>query len=259
MRRRDFIGGVAGISSAWPFDEARSAPSSKVPIIGYLGAATLSVTSEWVAAFVQRLRELGWIDGHTVAIEYRWAEGRSESYAAIAVEFMRLNVDVIFTSGTPAVLASKRATSVIPIVFAAAGDPVGNGLVASLARPGGNITGLSLMNPDLASKQVELLREVIPDLHRLAILFNVANPIAAQIIREVQAAARTIGLQVATLEIKRANDIGFAFEKFKGPAAALYVLNDPLINTHRVRINTLALAARLPTIYPQRDTLKQEL
>ena len=209
--------------------------------------------SQWVAAFVQRLRELGWIEGRTVAIEYRWAEGRSERFAEIAAEFVRLKVDVIVTAGTAAVVAAKQATSVIPIVFAAAGDPVGTGLVASLARPGGNVTGLSIQATDLAGKRLELLREVVPGLRRLAIMANVGNPAAVLEMGEVQAAARTLGLEVVTLEIRRAEDIAPAFEALKGRADALYVVGDPLVNTNRVRINTLALAARLPTMYGSRE------
>jgi len=252
MRRRDFLGVLGSAAAAWPL-AADAQQRGRLPTIGYLGAATLSVTSEWVAAFVNRLRELGWIDGRTVTIEYRWAEGRKDRYMEIATEFARLKVDVIVTSGTPAVVAAKQATSIIPIVFAAAGDPVGNGLVASLAQPGGNVTGQSLENSDLAGKLVELLREVVPDLHRLAILINLGNPVAGPIVREVQAAARTIDLEVVTLDIRRAEDIAPAFEAFKGSMDALYILNDPLVNTNRIRINTLALAARLPTIYAQSD------
>ena len=145
------------------------AAATKLPTIGYLGLGTLATESQRVASFVQRLRELGWIEGRTVAIEYRWAEGRTERFVEIAAEFIGLKVDVIVTLGG-AVLAAKQATSVIPIVFAAAGDPLGGGLVASLARPGGNITGLSVQAPDLAGKRLELLRELVPDLRRFAII-----------------------------------------------------------------------------------------
>ena len=220
---------------------------------GFLGSSTPSAQGQWTAAFVQRLRELGWIEGRTVAIEYRWAEGRSERFAEIAAEFVRLKVDVIVTSGTAAVLAAKQATSVIPIVFAVAGDPVGTGLVASLARPGGNVTGLSIQQTDLAGKRLELLREVVPGLRRLAILANVGNPAAVLEMGEVQAAARTLGLEVATFEIRRAEDIAPAFEALKGRADALYVCADPLVITNRIRINTLALGARLPTMHGVRE------
>jgi len=186
----------------------------------FLGTATPSSWYQWTAAFVQRLRELGWVDGRTVAIEYRWAEGRSQRYAEIAAEFVRLKVDVILTSGG-AVLAAKQATSVIPIVFALANDPLGGGFVASLARPGGNVTGLSLQATDTAGKRLGLLLEVVPGLRRLAIMANADNPNTRLDVREVQAAARTLGLEVATVEIRRAEDIPPAFEALTGRADAL--------------------------------------
>ena len=252
MKRREFITLLGGAAAAWPL-AARAQQPAKLPTIGFLGASTPSAESQWAAAFVQRLRELGWIEGRTVAIEYRWAEGRSERFAEIAAEFVRLKVDVIVTAGTAAVLAAKQATSVIPIVFAAAGDPVGTGLVASLARPGGNVTGLSIQATDLAGKRLELLREVVPGLRRLAIMANVGYPAAVLEMGEVQAAARTLGLEVATLEIRRAEDIAPAFEALKGRADALYVCADPLVTTNRIRINTLALGARLPTMHGVRE------
>ena len=202
---------------------------------------------------MQRLRELGWIEGRTVAMEYRWAEGRSERAAEIAAEFVRLKVDVIVTSGTSPVLAAKQATAVIPIVFAAAGDPVGTGLVASLARPGGNVTGLSLQAIDYVGKKLELLREVVPGLRRLAIAVNVGSPIGVLELGEVQAMARTLGLEVITSEIRRAEDIAPAFEALKGRAEALYVVTDPLLTTNRARIHTLAMGARLPTMHDGRE------
>jgi putative ABC transport system substrate-binding protein len=208
--------------------------------------------NRWVTAFVQRLRELGWIEGRTVAIEYRWAEGRYENLAEIAAEFVRLKVDVIVTYATPPVVAAKQATADIPIVSAVMGDPVGTGLVASLARPGGNVTGLSVLTPDLAGKRLELLREVVPGLRRLAFLGNVGNPITALEMGEVQTAARTLGLHLVTLEIRRPEDIVPAFETLKSDAQALYVAGDPLVLANRVRINTLALVARLPAFYNER-------
>ena len=171
MRRREFITLLGSAAAAWPL-VARAQQSAKT--IGFLGASTPSSWSSWSAAFVQRLRELGWVEGRTVAIEYRWAEGRSERYAEIAAEFVRLKVDVILTVGG-AVVAAQQATSVIPIVFAIAIDPVETGLVASLGRPGGNVTGLSMQATDLAGKRLELLREVLPGLQRLAILANVLS------------------------------------------------------------------------------------
>jgi len=200
-----------------------------------------------VVAFVQRLRDLGWTEGRNVAIEFRWAEGRTERFTEIATEFVRLKVDVIVTAGG-AVLATKQVTSAIPIVFALALDPVGGGMVTSLARPGGNVTGLSLQSTDLASKRLELLREVIPGLRRLAVLANAGYPAAVAEIGEIQAAARTFGFEVAIPEIRRGEDIAPAFETLKGQTQALYVAPDPLTFTHRVQINSLALGARLAVI-----------
>jgi putative ABC transport system substrate-binding protein len=205
-----------------------------------------------IAGFVQRLRELGWIEGGTVAIEVRWAEGRTERYTEIAAEFVRLKVDVIFTVGG-AVLPAKQATSIIPIVFAAAADPLGAGFVASLARPGGNITGLSMQNTDSTGKRLELLREAVPGLRRLAILANVSYPAAVVELREAQATARAFGLEAVTFEIHRAEDIAPAFEALNDPVGALYVCSDALVLTNRIRINTFALTSRLPTMYGFRE------
>src|SRR5271170_4909900 len=205
MERREFItllGGAA--AAAWPL-VASAQQAGKLPTIGFLGADA-SVFSPWTAAFVGRMRELGWVEGHTVAIEYRWSEGRPERYAEIAAEFVRLKVDVIVTVGT-AVPTVKQATSVIPIVFAVAIDPVGTGLVASLAHPGGNVTGLSIQAAELAGKRIELLREVVPQLHRLAIIFDAGNSQPALEMDETQAAARTLGLEAAPLEIRRTEDV----------------------------------------------------
>jgi ABC-type uncharacterized transport system substrate-binding protein len=254
IRRRDFIillGSCA--AAAWPI--AARAQQRKLPTIGFLGGATWE--SQWAATFVQRLHELGWTEGRTVAIEYRWAEGRNERAAEIAAEFVRLKVDVIVTYSTPPILAAKQATSAIPIVFAAAGDPVGAGLVASLARPGGNVTGFSLLATDLAGKRIELLREVVPGLRRLAILGNVGNPLVLLEIGEAQTAARTLGLDVVTSsEIRKAEDIVPAFEAFKGRADALFVVVDPLISNNRLPIATLALGARLATTHGLRGMVE---
>jgi putative ABC transport system substrate-binding protein len=249
MRRREFIT-LLGVSAIWPV-AARAQPM-KLPTIGFLGAGTPSGWNHWVAAFVQRLQELGWIEGRTVAIEVRWAEGRPERYTEIATEFVGLKVDVIVTVGG-AVLAAKQATSVIPIVFAAAADPLGSSMVASLARPGGNVTGLSIQATDLAGKRVELLREIVPGLHQLAIMVDVGYSAAVLEMGEVQAAARTLGLEVAALEIRRADDIVSAFEAVKGRAEALYIPANPLVNTNRICINTLALDMRLPTMFGLRE------
>jgi putative tryptophan/tyrosine transport system substrate-binding protein len=168
LRRRQFLTLLGGAAVLWP-RAASAQQTGKLPIVGCMGATTPSAQSQWTAAFIQRLRELGWIEGRTIAVEYRWTEGRTERAAEIAAEFVQRKVDVIVTSGTGMVLAAKQATSVIPIVFASTGDPVGTGLVTSLARPGGNVTGLSNQVPDLVGKRLELLREVVPSLGRMAL------------------------------------------------------------------------------------------
>ena len=252
LRRRQFLTLLGGAVAAWLL-AARGQQSGKPATIGFLGSANLSVESQRVAAFVQRLYQLGWIENRNVAIEYRWAEGRTERFPELAAEFARLNVDLIVASTTPAVIAAKQATSVIPIVIATANDPVGTGLVASLARPGGNVTGLSNQFADTAAKRLEFLREVVPGLRRFAILGNVDNPGSVLDMREVQRAANLIGLEGTTFEIRRAEDIAPVIETLKGRADALYIPSDPLMNTNRIRLNILALAARLPTMHGARD------
>jgi putative ABC transport system substrate-binding protein len=255
MRRREFVTVLGGAAAAygascgvfWPL-AARAQQAGRLPTIGFFGTTSALAWSQYVAAFARRLRELGWIESSTVAIEYRWAEGRSERLSAIAAEFVGLKVDVIVTAGS-AFRALKQATSAIPIVFAIAEDPVEAGFVASLARPGGNITGLAIQRADSLGKRLELLREVVPGLRRLAILANVGDPNTVREMGEVEAAARILGFAVAKLEIRRADDIDPAFAALKGGADALYVCADPLVNTNRVRINSLALAARLPTMH----------
>ena len=255
MKRREFITLLGGAAASWPL-AARAQRAAKMLTIGYLGPATPAVESQRIAAFVQRLRELGWSEGRNLAIEYRWAEGRSERFSEIAAEFVQLKVDVIATYATPSVIAAKQATSVIPIVFAVAGDPVNTGLVASLAHPGGNVTGLSVQQTELAGKRFELLREVVPGLRRLAIIGNRDNPSVVLEMEGAQAAARKLGLEVTRTEIRRAEDIAPAFDALKGRAEALFVCNDPLVNTNRTRINILAVGARLPTVYNWRENVE---
>jgi ABC-type uncharacterized transport system substrate-binding protein len=251
LRRRQFITLLASGAAAWPL-AARAQDAGKLRTIGFFGSATPSTQGGWVAAFVQRLRELGWIEGRTIAIEYRWGEGRPERFTEIAAEFVRLKVDVMIVGGTPTAVAAKQATAVIPIVFAMTGDPVGTGLVAHLARPGGNVTGLSTQTTDTVSKRIELLREVVPNLRRLAILANINSPVVVLEMGEAQAAANTLGLEVVTLEVGQAEDIERTFETL-GRADGLYVCADPLVSANRTRINALALAARLPTMHDLRE------
>jgi putative tryptophan/tyrosine transport system substrate-binding protein len=255
LGRREFItliGGAAVLPVA-----TRAQAVSRMPLIGMLmGVANNALGQARTKAFQQELDQLGWTDGRNVLIQYRWAEGRAERYADIAAEFARLNVDVIVAEATPATLAAKQTTSVIPIVFVGAGDPVGTGLVASLARPGGNVTGISNQTRDLAGKRVELLREIVPGLRGLGILVNVLNVSAVAEMREVEVAASTVGLQVVKLEIRRAEDIAPTLEAFTEPASALYVVIDALANANVLRINTLALGKRLPTMHGGREQLE---
>jgi len=250
--RRTFFSLLGGAAAAWPAT-ARAQQPAKLATIGLLGGGSASQQTKWTAAFLLRLQELGWIEGRNIAIEYRWTEGSYERAAEFAAELVRLKVDVIVTSGTPIILAAKRATQIVPIVFAAAADPLGGGLVASLARPGGNITGLSLQSTDLVGKRLELLREVVPGLQRLAVMASVGSPAAMLEMGEVQTAAGRLGLDIAKFEIRRTEDFAVAFEMMKGHAQGVYVATDPFVTTHRVRINTLALSMRLPTMHGLRD------
>jgi putative ABC transport system substrate-binding protein len=247
--RREFIAALGG-AAAWPL-AARAQQPNKLPTIGLL-TPDASSWSGWTAAFAGRLSQLGWIEGRTVATEHRWSEGRPDRVAEFAAEFVQQKVDVIVTYGG-AVATVKQATASIPIVFAIAGDPVGSGFVANLAHPGGNVTGMSLEQNDIASKRLELLRDVVPNLRRLAIMFDADYPSSVRETGEVQAAARTLGLEVAPHEIRRAEDIAPVFETLKSQADALYVAEDTLIIVNRTPIVTLAAGARLPTIFGNRD------
>jgi ABC-type uncharacterized transport system substrate-binding protein len=252
MQRRELII-LVGSAAVWPF-KAR-AQQRAMPMVGLFIPSESSTAKPRVEAFVRRLRELGWIDGRTVAIEYRWAEGRTERFAEIVDEFTRLKVDIIVTAGAEPVAAAKRATSLIPIVFAISSDPVGTGLVSSLARPGGNITGLSYMGPDLASKRLEVAREAINGLARLAIMADSGASGAMLEMHEVQTMASKLGLALVPLEIQRREQITLAFTTLRDSADALYVCADPLVNANRIHIVTLALGARLPTIFGERENV----
>jgi len=249
VRRREFISLLGG-AGAWPL--ATRAQPGKSRRIGLLAPGTASTQGAWFAEFVHRLHELGWIEGRDITIEYRWAEGRTEHYHDIAAEFVRLKVDVIVTTA-PAVPAVQQMTSTTPIVFALSSDPVRDGLIASLARPGGNATGLSMLGPDTAGKRLELLREVVPGIRRLVVMANPDFPGGVREGSEAQAVAHALGLEVNLLEIRRATDIASNFESIKDRADALYVVGDPLFNANRIRINTFALIARLPTMYTFRE------
>jgi putative tryptophan/tyrosine transport system substrate-binding protein len=252
MRRRDFIAGIGGATAWLP---AYAQQRERLPLVGLLGASTPAAQGQLVAVFIERLRALGWSSGRTVAIETRWAEGRTERFAEIAAEFVRLNVDIIVTTA-PAVPTLKRATATIPIVFVFGLDPVGSGVVASLARPGGNVTGLSNQGVDLASKRLQLLREVVPGLRRLAIMANVENAGNVLGMQEVETSARNMGIDPIILRIRHPEDIAPAFDGLKGRADALYISVDALMTAQNVRIHTLASSARLPTCYSLQEMVE---
>jgi putative tryptophan/tyrosine transport system substrate-binding protein len=252
LKRREFIKAVGVSILGFPL-AAQAQQPAKLPVIGFLGANTPAAQRRSTEAMIQRLRELGWNEGRNIAIEYRWAEGSSERSPKLIAEFVDLPVDVIVTHAPLNVTAAKRATSTIPIVFAAVGDPVGIGVVASLSRPGGNVTGLSLQSAELAGKRLEILREIIPGLQRVVVLTNAESPNAALEIREIQSAAQTLGLDVVFEKISRAEDIASALAVPKAGTDALYIQTDPIFNTHRSRITALALEARVPTISGTRE------
>jgi putative tryptophan/tyrosine transport system substrate-binding protein len=257
MKRRAFITLLGGAAAAWPL-AAHAQESSKRPIIGILGPGNPASHGQFVSAFVQRLRQLGWLDGNNATVVYRWTENRNERAAEIAAEYAKLPVDLIFTSSPANVLAAKQATSTIPIVFAAAADPVAVGLVASLARPGGNVTGFSIQQIDTVGKRVEILHEVVPALRRLAVFIDFThidfthtsiNPEFS----EIETAGRKLGIEIVRSLIRQADEIAPAFEALKGRADAVYVCATRLVTARQDHINALALGARLPTMHNFRE------
>jgi putative ABC transport system substrate-binding protein len=224
--------------------------SAKVPRVGYLSPSSASLQKHLVEALQQGLRVLGWVEGQNIAIEYRWAEGKYERLSDLAVELVRVRVDVIYANSGPAALAAKRATSTVPIVFETLGDPVSAGLVASLARPGGNLTGVSGLGPELSGKQIELLKEVAPRLTRVAVLTNPSNKMATAALRETEIAARLLGVKFQVLEVSEPDKLEGAFSAItRERAGALMVLADPMFGTQRKRILGLVEKSRLPAIY----------
>jgi putative ABC transport system substrate-binding protein len=251
LHRRGFISLLGSAAATWPL-ATRAQQAGKLPSIGFLGAGTPVTWKAFIAAFESRLMELGWIDGRTVTLQIRWAEGHSERHPEIAAEFVAMPVDVIVTPGSAAA-AVKRATSTIPIVLSVASDPVGSALVASLSRPGGNVTGLSLQANELAGKRLEFLRQAVPGLHRIGILANPGYSAAVLEMGQVEAAARSVSLEPVQLTISSAADIAPAIGAIKGNDAALYGCIDGLVNANQAQINNLALAARLPTLYSEKE------
>ena len=222
----------------------------KVPRIGFLSPFSPSATEFWLQAFRQGLRDLGWVEGKNISIEYRYAEGRNDRLPDLAADLVRLKVDIIVTAVTPDALAAKNATRTIPIVMAAAGDPVASGLVDSLARPGGNITGLSQMNPDLAGKRLELLNEIVPKLSRVAVFWNPQDQMSTISWNELQPPARSLGVQLQSVEIRSSGDFDKAFEDAtRARAGALAIMPAPVFVTNLNRIADVAAKRRLPSIF----------
>jgi putative tryptophan/tyrosine transport system substrate-binding protein len=256
MKRRQFITLLGGAAAAWPL-AARAQQPDRMRRVGLLlGIANSPVGQAYERAFEQELQRLGWTEGRNLTIEARWGEGRLERFGEIVAEFVRLKVDVIVTTGTPSTLLAQQATSAIPIVFANVGEPIGTGLVASLARPGGNVTGLSNENADAAGKRVELLREMVPGLRQLAILGNLDNTAVMLKTAEAERAAGKLGLDIIELGIRRGEEIAPSLATLGGQGLALYVATDTLMRTNAQRINTLALAARLPTMHESREQVE---
>jgi len=225
---------------------------AKVPRIGYLSAGP-SGPSPNIEVFRQGLRALGYVEGQTITIEYRYAAGRDDRLADLAAELVRLKVELIVTDSSPAARAAKQASKTIPIVMSASGDPIGTGLIASLARPGGNITGLTHLSPELSGKRLELLKETFPKASRVAVLWNGANPDKASDFRETEAAARAFGVQLQSLEVRTANDFDKAFVAATSKRAqALITLSDPLTGSHGRRILDFTLKNRLPAMYGEK-------
>jgi len=256
MERRGFIEVIAGGLLAAPLT-ADAQQAAKVPRIGFLGNSTAALEANLVGPFREGLRELGYVEGRNILIEYRWAEGKNERLPALIAELIALKVDVIVTAGTPAALAVKKATTSIPLVMAAAGDPIGVGLVASLARPGGNVTGLSAIAPELEGKRLELLREVVPKLSHIAVLWNPDNPFQPGSLKETRAAAQVLGIKVQLLGVRTAEDFPAAFAAIlKERPDALLVLADRIFLHNRARIVDFEAKRRLPGMYPYRELVE---
>jgi putative tryptophan/tyrosine transport system substrate-binding protein len=256
MERRAFIGVIAGGLLAAPL-AAEAQQAAKVPRIGFLGNSTAALEANLVGPFREGLRELGYVEGRNVLIEYRWAEGQYERFPALIAELIALKVDVIVTAGTPAALAVKKATTSIPLVMAAVGDPIGVGLVASLARPGGNVTGLSAIAPELEGKRLELLREVVPKLSSIAVLWNPDNPFHAGSLKETRAAAQVLGIKVQLLGVRVSEEFPAAFAAIlRERPGALLVLADRLFLHNRARIVDFEAKHRLPGVYAYRELVE---
>jgi putative tryptophan/tyrosine transport system substrate-binding protein len=256
MNRRNFIT-LLGSAAAWPLAARAQQPAAKVPRIGFLGNSTADLEANLVGPFRDGLRALGYEEGRNIVIEYRWAEGEYERFPALIAELVASNVDVIVTAGTPASLAVKKATTTIPLVMVAVGDPVATGLVASLARPGGNITGLTSISSEMEGKRLELLREVVPKVSHIAVLWNAASPIQVIEEGEVRAAAGVLGVKMLSLGVRTREEIDDALATIiRERSDALLVLADRLFLHHRTRIIDFAAQERLPGVHAYRELIE---
>ncbi len=257
MQRREFIVLIGGAAAAvWP-QAARAQQPGKIPRVGFMGNSTAALEANLVGPFREGLRELGYVEGRNIAIEYRWADGDYARFPALVAELIAAKVDVIVTAGTPASLAVKKATSTVPLVMIAVGDPVGTGLVPSLARPGGNLTGLSSIAPDLEGKRLELLREIVPKLSHVAFFFNPANPFHAVSMRNGRAAAQALGIKLQPHEVRRSEDLDAAFDTIaKEKPDALLILADRVFLHNRQRMMDFATEQRLPSVNAYREVVE---
>jgi putative tryptophan/tyrosine transport system substrate-binding protein len=254
VKRREFITLLGGAVVAWPF-AARAQQTRKMSRIGYLGNSSPSLEPHYVEAFRHKLGDLGYVEGENIVIEYRWAEGQDDRLPNLATELVRLKPEIIVTIGTPGALAAMQATKTIPIVMASSGDPVGVGLVSSLARPGGNVTGFTILGPELEGKRLEILKQAIPELSRVAVLWNPSNPVVLSYFNAIENAGRALRISLDPVaEVRRADELDNAFFAIASARPhALVVVADRSLLAHRKRIVEFAAAQRLPGMYPHRE------
>jgi len=256
MRRRQFITLLGGAAATWPL-AARAQQPAKIPRIGFLGNSTATMEANLIGPLRDGLRELGYEEGRNVIIEFRWADGKYDQFPALVAELLAAKVDVIITAGTPATLAIKKATSMVPLVFIAVGDPVGTGVVPNLGRPGGNITGLSSIAPDLEGKRLELLREVVPKLSHVAFFLNPANAFHTASMRQARVAAQSLGIKLQPMEVNKSEQLDGAFASIvKEKPDALLILADRVFLHNRKRMMEFAIQQRLPSVNAYRELVE---
>jgi putative ABC transport system substrate-binding protein len=256
MRRRQFVAILGGVLAAWPF-AVRAQHGGKISRVGFMGNSTAELEANLVGPFREGLREHGYEEGRNVEIVFRWAEGRYERFPDLIAELIAANVDVIVTAGTPAAAAIKKATSTVPVVLAAVGDPVGSGIVPNLARPGGNITGLGGLAPDLEGKRLELLREVVPDLSHVAFFLNPANDFHTASLRQALVAAQALNIRLQPCEVSRSEDLDTAFASVvKEKPGGLLILADRIFLHNRQRMMDFATEHRLPSVNAYRELVE---